>query len=74
MPCNRKCYRAFLLENLIISEKAGKGVYTERNYEIIDNSDICVVYFKEENNYKSCREHNKLKSEKETGSIDIQNE
>ena len=25
---------------------AGRAVYTERNYEMINNSDICVVYFK----------------------------
>ena len=25
---------------------AGRAVYTERNHEMINNSDICVVYFK----------------------------
>ena len=27
---------------------AGKAVYVERNYEMIDNADICVVYFKDD--------------------------
>ena len=33
--------------------KAGKAVYVERNYEMIDKADICVVYFKE--GYSPCK-------------------
>ncbi len=48
-------YRAFLLEayddtyypeNIIGS---GKAVYVERNYEMINNSRFCIVYFDESN-------------------------
>lgn len=27
---------------------AGKAIYVERNYEMIENADICVIYFKDE--------------------------
>ena len=47
-------YKAYLLERYeetyypdrII--KAGKSAYIERNYEMIDKSDFCIVYFDEE--------------------------
>lgn len=38
------------------ARKAGKAVYVQRNYEMIDNSDICVVYFKD--NYLPQRRKN----------------
>lgn len=31
-----------------IAENANRAVYLERNYEMIDRSDICIVYYKEE--------------------------
>ena len=44
-------YEKYLLESCdktYFPEKslnAGRAVYTERNYEMINNSDICVIYF-----------------------------
>ncbi len=32
-------------KNLI---NAGKGIYIKRNYEMIDSSDICIVYYKKD--------------------------
>ncbi len=29
------------------AKNAGRAVYVERNYEMIDKSDICIVYYKE---------------------------
>ena len=55
-------YEGFLLESY---EKtyfpqraisAGRAVYVERNYEMIDNADICIVYFKD--NYLPPRRKN----------------
>ena len=46
-------YEAYLLkdyEETYFSQKAkgaGRAVYIKRNYEMIDNSDFCVVYFDE---------------------------
>ena len=46
-------YENYLLkgcEETYFPERArtsGKGVYIERNYEMINNSDICIVYFKD---------------------------
>lgn len=39
------------------AREAGKGVYIERNREMIDKSDICIVYFKYDYlppKYKNC--------------------
>ncbi len=50
-------YEEYLLkgyEETYFSEKllkAGRAVYVERNYEMIDKSDFCIVYYKP--NYKS---------------------
>ena len=47
-------YRAYLLqsyEDTYFPEQAinaGKAVYVERNYVMIDRSDICIVYYKED--------------------------
>jgi len=46
-------YKAYLLENYedtYFPEKiigAGKAIYVERNYEMIDKSSVCVVYYDE---------------------------
>ena len=40
-----RCEKTYFPERAI---NAGKAVYVERNYEMIDNADICVVYFKDE--------------------------
>lgn len=40
-----KCERTYFPERAI---NAGRFVYVERNYEMIDNADICVVYFKDD--------------------------
>ena len=48
-------YKAYLLENYedtYYPEKiigAGKAVYVERNYEMINNSHFCIVYYNEQN-------------------------
>ena len=48
-------YKAYLLgiyEDTYYPEKiigAGKGVYVERNYEMIDRSRFCIVYYDEPN-------------------------
>lgn len=52
-PCISEDYREYLLENYedtyyperIIN--AGRAVYVERNYEMIEKSEYCVVYFDE---------------------------
>ena len=47
-------YKSYLLkgyEDTYFPKKAinsGKAVYIERNFEMIDRSDICVVYYKED--------------------------
>ena len=49
------CYKNYLLESYedtyypkkIIS--AGRAAYVERNYEMIDNSRFCIVYYDEAN-------------------------
>ena len=41
-------YTEYLLENTYYPERAlnsGKAVYIERNYEMIDKSKFCVIYF-----------------------------
>ncbi len=38
-----KCEKTYFPQNAI---NAGKAVYVERNYDMIDSSDICVIYFK----------------------------
>ena len=51
-PCISENYENYLLENCeatYFPQKAlnvGKAVYAEHNYEMINNSDICIVYFK----------------------------
>ena len=40
----KRCEKTYFPERAI---NAGKAVYIERNYEMIDNADICVVYFKD---------------------------
>ena len=53
-PCISEQYKNFLLENYedtYYPEKltnSGKACYIERNYEMIDNSEICIVYFDKE--------------------------
>lgn len=48
-------YKNFLLKNYedtYYPEKlrnSGKAVYIKRNYEMIDKSDFCIVYYNEEN-------------------------
>lgn len=48
-------YKAYLLENYedtYYPEKiigAGRAVYIERNYEMINNSHFCIVYYDEQN-------------------------
>lgn len=52
-PCINDDYRAYLLENYentyyperIVN--AGRAVYVERNYEMIDSSGYCVIYYDE---------------------------
>lgn len=39
-----RCEKTYFPERAI---NAGKAVYVERNYEMIDNADICIVYFKD---------------------------
>jgi len=39
------CEKTYFPERAI---NAGKAVYVERNYEMIDNADICVIYFKDD--------------------------
>ena len=46
-------------ENII---DAGKSVYVERNSEMIDNGNFCVVYFDED--YEPARRKNSKKEEK----------
>jgi len=52
-PYINKDYTMYLLksfENTYYPQKiinAGKAVYVERNYEMIDNSSYCIVYFNE---------------------------
>ena len=64
-PYINKDYEEFLLENFeetYYSEKilnAGKAVYAERNREMIDKSDICIVYYKE--SYAPSRRKNSKK-------------
>ena len=47
-------YKAYLLRTCDDTyypekiSKAGKATYLERNYEMIDKSDYCIVYFNEE--------------------------
>ncbi|MBQ2897753.1 MAG: hypothetical protein IJE46_05485 [Clostridia bacterium] len=45
-----RCEKTYFPQRAI---NAGKAVYIERNYEMIDNADICIVYFK--NNYLPIR-------------------
>ena len=40
-----KCEKTYFPERAI---NAGRAVYVERNYEMIDNSDICVIYFQDD--------------------------
>lgn len=40
-----RCEKTYFPERAI---NAGKAVYVERNFEMIDNADICVVYFKDD--------------------------
>ena len=52
-PDINKEYENYILESCEATyfpekaRKAGKAVYIERNYEMIDRSDICVIYFKD---------------------------
>ena len=39
----QSCDKTYFPERAI---NAGKAVYVERNYEMIDNANICVVYFR----------------------------
>ena len=41
----KRCDKTYFPERLL---NAGKAVYVERNYEMIDNADICVIYYKDE--------------------------
>jgi len=53
-PYITESYKNYLLEfydDTFYPEKlinAGKAVYVERNYEMINNSHYCIVYYKEE--------------------------
>ena len=40
------CDETYFPENLV---NAQKSAYVKRNYEMIDKSDFCVFYFKEQN-------------------------
>ena len=40
-----RCEKTYFPKKAI---NAGKAVYIERNYEMIDHADICVVYFKDD--------------------------
>ena len=50
-PCISECYEKYLLETYEYTYyperiiKAGRAVYVERNYEMIDHSQFCIVYF-----------------------------
>ena len=54
-PHISECYKNYLLENYedtYYPEKimnSGRASYVERNYEMIDKSDYCVVYYDELN-------------------------
>lgn len=54
-PIINYSYKAYLLENYedtYYPEKikgSGRAVYVERNYEMIDNSRFCIVYYDEPN-------------------------
>ena len=47
-------YEKFLLKNYEETyypkkaANAGRAVYVERNYEMIDKSDFCIIYYKED--------------------------
>ena len=53
-PDINETYENYLLENCEETyfpdraRNAGKAVYVERNYEMIDKFDICIVYFKDD--------------------------
>ena len=52
-PCINKDYEKYLLESCEATYyperaiNAGKAVYVERNFEMIDKSDYCIIYFKD---------------------------
>ena len=54
-PCISEQYKSYLLENYedtYYPEKiinSGRAAYVERNYEMIDNSQFCIVYYDEQN-------------------------
>ena len=54
-PCISEHYKQYLLsyyEDTYYPEKirnAGRASYVERNYEMIDNSQFCIVYYDEQN-------------------------
>ena len=53
-PYISECYKNYLLENYedtYYPEKiinSGRASYVERNYEMIDNSQFCVIYYDEQ--------------------------
>ena len=53
-PCINEDYKKYLLENYddtYYPEKiinSGRASYVERNYEMIDNSQFCIVYYNEQ--------------------------
>ena len=50
-PCIDESYRRYLLESYEDTyypegmEKAGKAAYVERNCEMIDRSNVCIIYY-----------------------------
>ena len=54
-------YKNYMLENYedtYYPEKivnSGKVAYVERNYEMIDNSQFCIVYYNEQHNKRIIR-------------------
>ncbi|MBE6701191.1 MAG: hypothetical protein E7582_04810 [Ruminococcaceae bacterium] len=50
-PCIDESYRSYLLESYEDTyypegmEKAGKAAYVERNCEMIDRSNVCIIYY-----------------------------